>query len=74
MTSFLVICVCFKEIDNFEIYAMTWDDIFRVFDNRHKNFISKLEFKKSIIEELESKGIVLDNNASDYLVRKVINQ
>jgi len=58
-----------QEIKNYEIYAMTWDDIFRVFDNRHKNFINKLDFKASIIEELESKGIKLNKDASDYLIK-----
>lgn len=57
-----------QEIDNYEIYALTWDDIFKIFEIRHNNFINKLEYNKSsIIEELESKGIVLNKDASNEL-------
>lgn len=61
-----------QQINNFEIYVLTWDDIFRIFKNRHKNFIEKLEFKASIIEELEAKGINLNKDASDYLTNNLI--
>lgn len=62
-----------QEIDNYEIYAITWDDLFKIFDIRHKNFINKLEFNKSsIIEELESKGIVLNKDASNELTNLAV--
>lgn len=63
-----------QEIDNYEIYALTWDDVFRIFNNRHKNFIDKLEFKSSIIEELESKGINFNKDASNHLTSIAVNQ
>ncbi|MCT3727851.1 ATP-binding protein [Elizabethkingia anophelis] len=60
------------EVDNYEIYALTWDDIFRVFKNRHKNFIDKLDFKSSIIDELKVKGIDINKSTSDYLTSNII--
>ncbi|MCQ4140422.1 ATP-binding protein [Chryseobacterium sp. EO14] len=60
------------EVDNYEIYALTWDDLFRIFNNRHKNFIDKLEFKNSIIEELKAKGIAMNKEASDLLTSNII--
>ena len=64
-----------QEIDNYEIYALKWDDVFKIFEIRHNNFINKLEFNKSsIIEELESKGITLNKEASNYLTGIAINQ
>lgn len=60
-----------EAVRNYEIYAMTWDDLFKVFDNRHKHFINKLEFKSSIIDDLEHKGIILDFQLPDELVKAV---
>ena len=62
-----------QSIRNFEIYAMTWDDLFRLFDIKHKHLINKLDFKSSIIEGLEEKGIKFDKDASDELTKIVVN-
>ncbi|SFQ78189.1 hypothetical protein [Flavobacterium akiainvivens] len=56
-----------QAIGRYEIYAMTWDDLFRMFDSKHKHLIDKLDFKSSVIEELQSKGIMLNRDASDAL-------
>lgn len=57
-----------EAVRNYEIFAMTWDDLFKTFDIRHKHLIDKLEFKNSIVESLAQKGIVLDlNNPIDFL-------
>lgn len=41
---------------NFEIYAMTWDDLFKGFDIRHKHLLDKLQYNKSrLLKELELK-------------------
>lgn len=61
-----------EEIQNYEIYAMTWDDVFRVFENRHAHLINKLEFKDSVLEELGDKGILFTNVAPDKLVEQTI--
>jgi len=63
-----------QSIKNYEIFALTWDDLFKIFDNRHKQLINRLEFKSSIIEELESKGILLSSDSSDDLTSKAVNQ
>ena len=61
-------------IKNYEIYAMTWDDIFRIFESRHKHLIDKLEFKNSIIEELEEKGIAFSLDTANELTKIAVNQ
>lgn len=49
-----------KGVHNYEIYALTWDDIFMLFDLRHKFLIDNLEFdKEAIKKELFEKGIDL---------------
>jgi len=63
-----------ESVRNYEIYAMTWDDLFKVFDIRHKHLINKLEFKNSVIEDLESKGIYLDKEKPTELLKKIVNE
>lgn len=60
-------------VKNYEIYAMTWDDLFKIFDIRHKHLINKLEFKSSIMENLKEKGVLLDLNVPSELVKNVVN-
>ena len=59
-----------EEIRNYQIYTMTWDDIFKSFDSRHKHLIDKLEFKASVIEELQLKGFNLNREMSDELAQR----
>jgi hypothetical protein len=62
-----------KSVSNYEIYALSWDDVFVNFNLRHKYLIDKLEFdKKAIQEELQEKGITLDRDGSDLITTKVI--
>lgn len=63
-----------QSIKNYEIFALTWDDLFKIFENRHKQLINRLEFKSSIIDELESKGITLSIDLSNDLTAKASNQ
>lgn len=63
-----------ESVRNYEIYAMTWDDLFKMFDIRHKHLINKLEFKSSVIEDLESKGIYLDKDKPNELLKKIVNE
>lgn len=59
-----------KSSGNMEIFAMSWDDLFRTFTTKHKYLLDKLEFdQKSIRDELKSKGINLDITASDELTK-----
>jgi hypothetical protein len=63
-----------ESVKNYEIYAMTWDDIFKIFESRHKHLIDKLEFKNSVIEELEEKGIELNLETANELTSIAVNQ
>ncbi|PIH05227.1 ATP-binding protein [Clostridium combesii] len=36
---------------DYEIYAMTWDDVFKNFEISHKYILNKLEFDKTIIKD-----------------------
>ncbi|WPY97808.1 ATP-binding protein [Christiangramia sp. OXR-203] len=58
-------------IDRCEIYAMTWDDLFKQYRNRHKNLVDQLEFKNSIKEELKAKDINFDKELSNKLTKKI---
>lgn len=62
-----------ESVRNYEIYAMTWDDLFKIFDIRHKHLINKLEFKNSVIEDLESKGVYLDKDKPTELLKKILS-
>lgn len=56
----------------YEIYALTWDDLFRTFEIKHKYLLDKLEFDKAAIqEELNLKGIELDKETADRLTQQV---
>lgn len=63
-----------ESVNNYEIYVMTWDDVFRTFESRHKHLIDKLEFKNSVIEELEEKGITLNLETANELTDIALNQ
>lgn len=62
-----------KALNNYEIYALTWDDIFMNFQLRHKFLIDKLEFDHhAISEELKAKGIDLNKDSSQAVTARVI--
>ncbi|HMK07347.1 MAG TPA: hypothetical protein VK476_07450, partial [Flavobacterium sp.] len=62
-----------KQLDNCEIYALTWDDLFRAFEIKHKYLLEKLNFdKKAIHEHLTIRGISLDKNAADKITEEII--
>lgn len=57
----------------YEIYALTWDDLFMSFEIKHKYLLDKLEFDKNAIsEELEIKGIQLNRASSDAVTLKAV--
>lgn len=61
-----------KSWGNLEIFAMTWDDIFRSFNIKHKYLLDQLDFdKRAIEEELKIRGIALNGNSSDIITKKV---
>ncbi|MEA3451717.1 MAG: ATP-binding protein, partial [Bacteroidota bacterium] len=58
---------------NYEIFAMTWDDIFRSFEIKHRFLLDKLDYDKKLLNnELQSKGIDLNKQSSIKLVDKLI--
>lgn len=59
-----------KSWGNLEVFAMTWDDIFRSFNIKHQYLLDQLDFdKKAIEQELRIKGISLDVNSSDVITK-----
>ncbi len=41
------------EIDNYEVYALTWDDIFKSFELRHAPLLKRLNYdREKLAEEL----------------------
>lgn len=63
-----------KQSGKYEMYAMTWDDLFRTFEIKHSYLLDKLEFdKQSIKEELRLKGITIDGFGSNDVTTKIID-
>ena len=54
--------------NNFEIYALTWDDIFKMFDLRHSFMLDKLKYDRDeIVKEFNEKYI-------EENTRKTVNE
>ncbi|MCK5639062.1 MAG: ATP-binding protein, partial [Flavobacteriaceae bacterium] len=61
-----------NKVENYEIYAVSWDDLFQSFKSRHKYLLDKLNFdKQSINEELKSKGVDFSKIGSDKLSKLI---
>ena len=56
--------------EQFEIYAMTWDDVFQLFEIKHNFLLDKLDFDKKTIEE-EIKVSATNRKAADEIVKSV---
>ncbi|MDD5463820.1 MAG: ATP-binding protein [Candidatus Moranbacteria bacterium] len=64
-----------NKVRNFEIYALTWDDLFKGFELRHEYLLEKLNFDKaSIQEELKNKGIDLNIESVRLLSKSIIEK
>jgi hypothetical protein len=61
-----------ESVRNYEIYALKWDDLFKIFDIKHRHLIDKLDFKESIIEGLSEKGLLEGKDKSYILTEKLI--
>ena len=60
--------------DNYEIYAFTWDDVFKSFDLRHSFILDKLKYNKnSLITEIENSYKTKDREAVDALTQSIID-
>lgn len=63
-----------KQSGKYEMYAMTWDDLFRSFEIKHSYLLDKLELdKQSIKEELKLKDITIDGFGSNDVSTKIID-
>lgn len=60
-------------VKNYEIYAMTWDDLFTDYRLKNKHMVDKLKFKNTVLEELKDAGVSLDKEASDVLTISTLN-
>jgi hypothetical protein len=58
--------------DNFEIYVMTWSDLFNSYKIKHTYLLDKLNFDKTAIQgELNLKGIDLSVSSCNSLTEKL---
>ena len=64
-----------QQAGNYEIYALTWADLFRTFEIRHNYLLDKLDFdRQAIEEELALKGIQFRKNTPDKLVKSILKK
>lgn len=63
------------EIDNYEVYALTWDDVFQSFDLRHAFLLDKLKMDEEAIaaEIAQTAGDEKSKDTADALTALVAN-
>lgn len=57
--------------ENFEIYAMTWDDVFLTFEHREDFILEKLNFDKQVIHD-EIEAYKKSRDGSDSLTKDIL--
>ena len=58
--------------EQFEIYAMTWDDIFQAFDIKHRFLLDKLDIDRVAIQDEYNLGnLLLDQASATRLTRQI---
>ena len=58
--------------ENFEIYAMTWDDVFLMFEYRENFILEKLKFDKQVIHD-EVEAYAKSRVGSDALTQDILS-
>ena len=58
--------------ENFEIYAMTWDDVFLTFEHRENFILEKLNFDKQVIHD-EVHAYAKSREGSDALTNDILS-
>lgn len=58
--------------ENFEIYAMTWDDVFLTFQHREEFILDKLNFDKQVLYD-EIERYKKSRASSDSLTKDILN-
>ena len=62
-----------NSLNNFEIYAMTWDDVFKNFEINHKYILEKLEFNKVLIkDEVDSLSHEEGRNLVNEITKEIL--
>ena len=61
------------QLEKYEIYAVTWDDIFKSFDLRHSFLLDKLNYDREILsKELIGTHIEQSKETSNDLTKTAI--
>ena len=60
-----------NKVDNYEIYAMTWDDVFKSFELSHNYVLEKLDFDKNAIQQ-EIESVRADRSGVNQITNKVL--
>ena len=61
------------KVDNYEVYALTWDDIFKSFDLRHSFMLDKLNYdREALTEELTKMAEEKSRSAADELTKTAV--
>ena len=60
-----------NKVDNYEIYAMTWDDVFKSFELTHYYVLEKLDFDKNAIQQ-EIESVRADRSGVNQITKKVL--
>lgn len=61
-----------KKVDQYEMYAITWDDLFKSFEMRHQFLYSKLQYDKTALrDEMDFKNISLNKEQASNLANQL---
>lgn len=62
-----------RQSDSYELYALTWDDIFKSFDIRHSFILNRLKYDRSLlIEELKINENTPSRETVNMLVKNTV--
>lgn len=61
-----------NKVDNFEICAMTWDDVFKSFELTHHYVLEKLDFDKNAIQQ-EIEKVRANRSGVNQITQKVLS-
>ena len=67
------------QVENYEVYAYTWDDVFKSFELRHTPLLKRLKYDqeqlaKELLEEVsESEGREMVNDLTNIATELVVN-
>ena len=63
-----------RSVKNCEIYAYTWDDVFKIFELRHSFILDKLKYDRDqILKNLSVEALGNGRNAVDHLTELAVS-